>query len=379
MTVLKPSGNALARQADGEIGPPDAIVMRLYESSGLRADVTVRTLWPIAGAELTDLLEESSRPAEVRDGVIRLALEPFEIVTIRARLEGAPPSTGPRVELGPRAEVAQPVFADYWLHNKGTAPLGYQPLSVQIRPSRLAVSGPFTVPISVASERTDAPVDGSVVIEVPPGWQASPAEQPYRLAPGAHTRFETEVTPAGGSASGRYFVAARITDGGQTHEDVVAVDLQTGRDTPTIDTGSRSPTLELAVRRALVTAGIESGRVTASDGEDGMPGEELVAEVLDRAITVAPGERARLRLSLRNCLAGEIHGEAQVISPYDTWGFLHPWTQGFAIDPGEETVLEFTVAPAAGTPAGSWWALLKVMYFGRMLYTGSIPVEVASS
>jgi alpha-mannosidase len=345
----------------------------------MQADVTIRALWPIVDAASTDLLEESSRPADVRDGAIRLALEPFEIVTLRARLDGAPASTGARVELAPRAEIAQPVFADYWLHNKGTAPLGYQPVSVQIRPSRVQVSGPFTVPISVASERTDGPVDGSVVIDVPPGWQASPGEQPYRLAPGAHIGFETEITPAGDTASGRYFVAARITDGGQIHEDVVAVDVQTGRDTPRTDVGSRSPTLELAVRRALVTAGIDSGRVTASDREDAMPAEELEAALLDRAITVAPGERARLRLSLRNCLAGEIHGEAQVISPYDTWGFLGPWTQGFAIDPGAETVLEFTVAPPKGTPAGAWWALVKIMYFGRMLYTESIPVEVVSS
>ena len=35
LTVLKPSGNALARQADGDVGPGDSVVMRLYESSGL--------------------------------------------------------------------------------------------------------------------------------------------------------------------------------------------------------------------------------------------------------------------------------------------------------------------------------------------------------
>ena len=39
-------------------------------------------------------------------------------------------------EIGPRREVAQPVFADYWMHNKGAAPMGYQALAVQIRPGR---------------------------------------------------------------------------------------------------------------------------------------------------------------------------------------------------------------------------------------------------
>ena len=86
-----------------------------------------------------------------------------------------------------------------------------------------------------------------------------------------------------------------------------------------------------------------------------------------------------MRVSLRNCVASEIRGEAQVISPYDTWGYLHTWTQGFAVAAGEETALEFTVAPPVGSPAGSWWALIKVMYFGRLLYTESIPVEVLPS
>jgi len=376
LTVLKPSGNALAHQADGEVGLGDSVVMRLYESSGLPSEVTVHGDWPFADAELTDLLEESPRPADIRDGAITLSLEPFQIVTLRARLEGTPRPTDPPVELAPRTEPAQPVFADYWLHNKGTAPIGYQPVSVQIRPSRLKVTGPFTVPITVASERTDMPVEGSVVIHVPPGWQAAPAEHPYRLAPGAHLAFEVDVSPAAGAPGGRYFVSARITDGGQSHEDVVTVDLRAGPDASAPDTTSRSPSLGHAVQRALVTAGLERGRMAAPEDDDGLFGDELLVELLDRTIAVGAGQRARLRLSLRNCVAGEIRGEAQVISPYDTWGFVDPWTQGFAVDPGEETVVEFSVAPPAGTPSGAWWALVKVMYFGRLIYTESIPVEV---
>ena len=184
--------------------------MRLYESSGLPTEVAIRGHWPFAEAELTDLLEESSRPADVRAGAIRIALEPFQIVTVRARLDGAPPPTDRAVELAPRTEPAQPVFADYWLHNKGPAPIGYQPVSVQIRPSRLAVSGAFKLPITVASERTDAPVDGSVDIRVPPGWHATPAENPYRLDPGAHLAFDVDVSPAVGAPDGRYFVSASI-------------------------------------------------------------------------------------------------------------------------------------------------------------------------
>jgi alpha-mannosidase len=376
LTVLKPSGNAIAHQAAAEVGLGNAVVMRLYESSGLPTDVTIHGHWPFADAELTDLLEEPSRPVEIRDRAIRLSLEPFQIATIRTRLEGVPPSNDPPVELAPRTEPVQPVFANYWLHNKGPAPIGYQPVSVQIRPSRLEVTGAFKVPITIASERTDAQVDGSAVIEVPPGWQAAPAEHPYRLAPGAHVAYEVDVSPAAGASLGRYFVSARIDDGGQTHEDVVTVDLRAGRAHAATDTTSRSPSLGLAIRRALVTAGLERDPGAAPEDDDGFLGDELLVEVLDRTLTVAAGQRAGLRLSLRNCVASEIRGEAQVISPYDLWGVISPWTQGFAVDPGEETVVEFSVAPPAGTPSGAWWALVKIMYFGRLIYTESIPVVV---
>jgi alpha-mannosidase len=379
LTVVKPAGDPLARQAGVGSGVGDRLIMRLYESSGRPTDVAVRGRRPFTSAETTDLLEESSRPAEVSDGVIRLSIEPFEIMTIRAQFEGDPRPDKAVEIAAPAIEPAQPVFADYWRHNKGTAPIGYQPVSVQIRPSRLEATGPFDLPISVASERTDETVEGTVVLDVPAGWDASPAEKRYRLEPGGHLAFPVTVSPTD-AAPGRYFVAARIQDGGQDHEDVVAVDVGPGSMTrPPADTSSRSPSLVAAVERALATASIEGDRPTFREDHADLQVEELQVEVLDPVIAVAPGGRARLRLSLRNCVASEIRGEAQVISPYDTWGYLHPWTQGFAVAVGGETALGFTVAPPVGTPAGSWWALIKIMYFGRALYTESIPVQVLPS
>jgi alpha-mannosidase len=378
LSVLKPAGDPLARQARATFGIGDPVVMRLYESAGSPTDVTVRAHRPFASAELTDLLEESSRPADISDGAIRLSIDPFEIVTLRAKFEGAPRPAEEAIRPVPAVEPAQPVFADYWRHNKGPAPIGYQPVSVQIRPSRVEVSGRFDLPITVASERTDEAVEGVVVVDVPPGWKASSSEQRYRLEPGAHVAIEVMVSP-GDAAPGRYFVAARIADGGQDHEDVVAVDVRRGAAPQRTETAERSRSLALAVERSLATASLDGDRPTFRDVGDDVPIDELLAELLDRRIAVAPGEHARLRVSLRNCVASEIRGEAQVISPYDTWGYLHPWTQGFAVAAGEETALEFTVAPPVGSPAGSWWALIKVMYFGRLLYTESIPVEVLPS
>ena len=101
--------------------------------------------------------------------------------------------------------------------------------------------------------------------------------------------------------------------------------------------------------------------------------------MLDPVIAVAPGGRARLRLSSGNCVASEIRGEAQVISPYDTWGLPPPVDPGFRGRRRRGDGAPITVAPPVGTPAGSWWALIKIMYFGRALYTESIPVQVLPS
>jgi hypothetical protein len=38
--------------------------------------------------------------------------------------------------------------------------------------------------------------------------------------------------------------------------------------------------------------------------------------------------------------------------------------------------VSFKVAPPRDAVAGTYWALVKVMYFGRRLYTASVPVTI---
>ena len=283
------------------------------------------------------MAEEGHRSLTVVDGSVAVELEPFEIATLQIKPTIRPEApTG--AELGPGREAAQPVFAGYWLHNKGPAPMGYQPLTVQVRPWRLEGPGPFVVRVIVASERTDAPVAGTVSIVSPPGWQVSPAERPYRLAPGAHLDFEARVVPATDAPSGRYFVAAQIGDeAGQVHEDVVRVDLTAagGDAGPSADGQASMPPLTFAIERALRTADVDGGAVqAATEPEDDPPEQELEVLVLSRDLRLTAGDQARLRVRLRNRAQSEIRGEAQVLSPHETWGFIEPWTQGFAVGAG---------------------------------------------
>jgi alpha-mannosidase len=65
------------------------VVVRLYESLGGRADTRLRASFPVAGAEVTDLLERPvSPPVEVApDGSVAVSLRPFQVLTLRLRRE----------------------------------------------------------------------------------------------------------------------------------------------------------------------------------------------------------------------------------------------------------------------------------------------------
>jgi hypothetical protein len=63
------------------------------------------------------------------------------------------------------------------------------------------------------------------------------------------------------------------------------------------------------------------------------------------------------------------------MSPFGSWRQTSPWTTGFALAAGAERTLRFDVRiPATARVGEQWWAIVKVMYFGRLLY--SEPAEV---
>jgi hypothetical protein len=140
---------------------------------------------------------------------------------------------------------------------------------------------------------------------------------------------------------------------------------------------ARSGALGWAVERALATAGVDPEPGTSTyAGARHDAGGELQVTLLDDGVSVASGGRTSLRVSIRNQAASEIRGEAQILSPLETWPSIMPWTQGFAVDPGGEKIVAFDVAPPPGVVAGTYWALVKIMYFGRRYYSESVPVAI---
>jgi len=104
---------------------------------------------------------------------------------------------------------------------------------------------------------------------------------------------------------------------------------------------------------------------------------EVNLAVLTPELRLAPGERGEVAVSLTSHLASELHGEAQLASPFGTWEMLSPAARGFSVMPQRPVTLRFHVTvPATARPCSQWWALVKVMYYGRVRYSDAIPVII---
>jgi alpha-mannosidase len=66
------------------------VIVRLHEATGNRVSTSVAAPRRIIGASACDLLESAQRSFEVSDGIVALTLRPFDLVTLRLRLDAHP-------------------------------------------------------------------------------------------------------------------------------------------------------------------------------------------------------------------------------------------------------------------------------------------------
>ncbi len=157
-----------------------------------RARVSIGSaLGKLGAIRLADLLEE--KPQARKRAV---DLHGYQVATVLARLE-IPKAFDDATPLAPEAEAAQPLYARYWLHNRGPAPLGGLPAVAHLHPqqrdrragrARWRCGSPRPV---TAAMRT---LHGAVVVVCPDGWSATPAELPFTLGSGEH--LEADVVLA---------------------------------------------------------------------------------------------------------------------------------------------------------------------------------------
>jgi hypothetical protein len=168
------------------------------------------------------------------------------------------------------------------------------------------------------------------------------------------------VRAAPGTGPGRYFASARIRD---EHGHLI-------EDTAMVAVGERRwPDPTLPPEEALEV--MQADFIAAA--------AEIEMAVLTQELRLTPGSRDEVRVSVSTQLASEVHGEAQLVSPFGTWDLVSPPAQGFSVTAREPAVLRYQViVPATARPGTRSWVLAKLMYFGRVRYSQAIPINIVA-
>jgi len=375
LSALKPVGNPLAPGAQPR--PQDGMSVRLRDVSGRAEPVTatLRLFTGLAAARTTSICETGGEPLSCRDGSAAVPVPAAGTVTIAvipAMPPVLPPAARPAGAAAPdpgairRPEPAQPVFTRYWLHGKGPAPAGNLPVAVHLSPGAIALGRPGTGNLGLTVACGPAPARGTASIDVPGGLSVEPAGPlAYDLPAGGHSRWNLAVRVLPGAADGRYFVAARITDeAGQMLEDasLVAVGEPAGS---IAEPAAPPPDLPLD---ELISLYQSQDQATAGEAD---------VRLLTRELALRPGGHGEIAVLLGNRTASALRGEAQLVSPFGSWEPTWPWSQAFRAEPGGTAAITFRIAvPAAARPGQQWWALVKVMYFGRLRYSEPAAVTI---
>ncbi|MDY6999232.1 MAG: NEW3 domain-containing protein, partial [Actinomycetota bacterium] len=337
--ALKVAGNPTATGSAQHADPFGGIVLRLVERHGRPAEVTVHS-----GLRDLDLkrLDLTERPLGEPDGPLRL--HGYEIATVRTQPNLARVLDAELTSLAPDAEPTQPLYARYWLHNRGPAPLGGLPAVAHLHPHRVSVdgAGALGLRLTAASDARDVALHGRVRLIAPAGWHLEMSELPFVLPAGEHLESAVEVAVPDGVAPGLYPLRAELAATGAA---IPASWHQTVEDVCVVSVGHHDD-------RLLYLAG----------------------EPVD--VDVVAGATARLSVTVGTDARADLAVEAHAISPWGTWEWLGPNIVG-AVLPARGTVeLEFDVAPPPWTPPGRWWALIRVAAAGELVYSPAVSVRV---
>ncbi|MCA2285893.1 NEW3 domain-containing protein, partial [Mycobacterium avium] len=338
LAALKAAGNPLA---SGSAARPDptAVALRLVETAGAGTRVAVDSdVATVSDLHAADLLEKPSRQVNSID------LHGYQVATVLARLH-APAAPAGAAALAPHAEAAQPLYARYWLHNRGPAPLGGLPAVAHLHPARASADpdSRVTLRLSAASDCTDATLAGAVLLRCPDGWSADPAELPLRLCAGQHLQADIAVSVPARAAPGLYPVRAELRL-----------------------TGEHLP--------ASWRQGVEDVCVVAVGDAERAPLIYLADEPAE--VTLEPGEAADLTVTVGSHARAELALEAHLISPWGTWDWMGPAAVGAVLPARGAVDLGFRLAPPAWLDPGQWWALVRIGCAGELLYSPAVRVTV---
>jgi alpha-mannosidase len=346
LAALKPRGNPTATGSAVAVDPAD-VTLRLVETAGSQAQsviaTSVGTVGQIAGADLL----ERARPVDDP-----LKLHGYQIATVTAHLDVTPVIGAEGRPLAPDAEAAQPLYARYWLHNRGPAPLGGLPAVAHLHPQTVRAAPGETVRLrlTTASDCSDADLAAAVRMRYPPGWQEDSAvrtvaARSHVLRPRGHRESSITIGVPDDAQPGHYPVRAELT----------VTDVKTDAVPP----AWRQRVEDICV----VTVG--------------EPDEELMRLVAEPAeIVVDRGCSGRLTATVASGARADLALEAHLISPWGTWEWTGPAACGATLPARSSVEVGFDVAPPPWAMPGQWWALIRIACAGRLLYTPAVAVTV---
>ncbi|MFL6143840.1 MAG: NEW3 domain-containing protein [Labedaea sp.] len=346
LAAFKAAGNPLTMGSAAAADPRARVALRLVAHQGEPVTATIDSpVLRLTDPVLANLLEQ---PGEPLAGP-RVPVAGCDAVTVLARAEPVPatPSAVDGPLLGPEAEPAQPLYAKYWLHNRGPAPLGGLPLAVH-----LERGGDGRLRLTVASDRTDGDLHGRVRLVLPDGWRAEPAEVPFGLPPAGHLSTELTVTGPEGAEPGAYPVRAQAELAG-----------------PDLPQSWRQVVEDVVV----LGAGGRAGDQVAED-------VRLIRFAAEPApLTLRPGRTGRLVVRVASAASAPVAVEAALISPWGTWELGGPRGLGTELPANGEVELGFDLSPPPWAAPGRWWALIKVSGAGTVLYSPAVALHVTDT
>lgn len=342
--ALKAAGNPLAGGSARAVHPSDGVALRLVETTGANVDVAVSSgLRRVSAAVRVDLLEHPRVQEVTPEG---LSLHGFEVATVLARLDTPRVLEADHAVLAPEAEEAQPLYARYWLHNRGPAALGGLPAVAHLHPQHIEASE-SSVPLrlTAVSDCTDEVLHGRVRLLCPEGWSVEPAVLPFMLPPGEYLDTQVDVTLPAGVAPGLYPVRAELALTG-AHVSI-------------------PPAWRQVVEDVCIVA------------VDASPDDALLRLVGGPSpVDVVAGESARLTVTVGTDARADIAVEAHLISPWGTWEWLGPAASGLELPACGSAEIGFDVAPPEWVEPGEWWALVRVAAAGQLVYSPAVKVTV---
>jgi alpha-mannosidase len=346
LAALKAAGNPLAAGSIRAVDPADGVAVRVVETRGAATDVVVRSgLRRVSAAMRADLLEQPRVHGPASEP---LRLHGYEIATVLTRLNMPKVLDADHAMLAPEAEPAQPLYARYWLHNRGPAPLGGLPVVAHLHPQHVAAEPDSEVALrlTVVSDCSDAIVHGKVRLLCPDGCSVEPADLPFMLPPGDYLDSEIVVRIPPGSPAGLYPIRAELAVTGS-------------------ETGSVSPAWRQTVEDVcIVSVG------SAADTEV----MRLVSGPDD--VIVKAGDTTSVGVTVGTDAWADLAVEAHAISPWGTWEWLGPKAIGAEIPARGNLELAFDVSPPAWIEPGQWWALIRLGCAGRLIYSPAVKVVV---